>query len=631
MTEEINTSRKTVQEFVSRNLDITNDGLYTHFKCITTENKSKVRGSKNAYFRELKKQELLVNKTPKIKLKNVQYPDIKILIIEFRDFVGYVDKEGVIHEGTAFPPPIDVKERYLGILPHELEAFVNIWRYIKHGILFKWPRGFGKTYIFTWFMEFTLKNYAWPWLYLSSTGILSDVAFWVFKWAVKSKLLPTATAFQGSKKQTYRGFDMQNGGMFRIYDYMTEDMVGQHKWYIAMDDIVKRKWENKPSDNRNAKRQWTFSISHIKKRGLMICGTRKFQGDLLEFLENLLIPKGLRVEVKTPYIMEGAFPDWTPIVGVDGFEVLWVPELYSWEEIEEAKYYNEDDDIDPWLAFQSEMMQDPKPKRGGLCEESDLVLVKNRPFFKITKMVGIGVDISWSEGETADHTAIVSCAMYPFLQKKNDRDRGVMIPKFTFLKATIGRYPFQSKLDHKKQLVYGILHIITFHWQYLERYYPHVPKIVAIERNNGGVAVIEQARHDKLPWYPYIVEDHTPGYKHKRKANPNTPVKLGITHLKDKTARIFGELQNGIKRGFIEFLETLFGHAFIEELIVFPRGRYDDGADAGGMIKDELKRRFSRSNISEVHEGLIHEFKEGVKQDFRNRWIREMTQPWEKR
>ena len=105
MTEEINTSRKTVQEFVSRNLDITNDGLYTHFKCITTENKSKVRGSKNAYFRELKKQELLVNKTPKIKLKNVQYPDIKILIIEFRDFVGYVDKEGVIHEGTAFPPP----------------------------------------------------------------------------------------------------------------------------------------------------------------------------------------------------------------------------------------------------------------------------------------------------------------------------------------------------------------------------------------------------------------------------------------------------------------------------------------------------------------------------------------------
>ncbi|KKK70300.1 hypothetical protein LCGC14_2925390, partial [marine sediment metagenome] len=229
------------------------------------------------------------------------------------------------------------------------------------------------------------------------------------------------------------------------------------------------------------------------------------------------------------------------------------------------------------------------------------------------------------------HTGIVSCSMWSYLQKKNDRDRGISIPKFTFLKASIGRFPFRTKRNHKGDIIFGIIELITMHWQYLERYYKHVPKGVAIERNNGGIAIIEQARHDKLPWSDYIFEDHTTGYKRKKKANPDTPVKLGITHLKDKTARIFGELQNGIKKGYIEFLESLFGHAFIEELIVFPRGRYDDGADAGGMIKDELKRRFSRSTVSEVHEGIIHEFKEGVKQDFRNRWIREMTQPWEKR
>ncbi len=53
MTKEIDTSRKTVQEFVSRNLDITNDGLYAHLKADTKFLKDKVRGSKNAYLSSL--------------------------------------------------------------------------------------------------------------------------------------------------------------------------------------------------------------------------------------------------------------------------------------------------------------------------------------------------------------------------------------------------------------------------------------------------------------------------------------------------------------------------------------------------------------------------------------------------
>lgn len=632
MTQEIDTSRSAVFEYVERNLDITNEALYKYYNAITQKQKDKVRRYKNECLK------LISQKPPtggidisrknkqrfKQKLDNISIPE---LILRFRNFCGWVDKQGNIHEGEAFPPPIDEKGNYLGILVHELYAFLAIWEYVKHGILFKWPRGFGKTYIFTWFIEFTLKEFAWPWLYLSSTAILSDVAFWIFKWAVRNNLLPKATPFQGSKKNTYRGFDLVNGAMFRIYDYMTEDMVGQHKWYIAMDDIVKRKWENKPSENRNAKRQWNYSISHIRKKGLMICGTRKFQGDLLEYLENILIPKGLHVEVKTPYLMEGIFPDWKAVIGDDGFEVMWVPELYTWEEIEEQKYYNEDEDVDPYLAFMAEMMQDPRPRVGGLIEESDIQL-RGRPGLREVQMVGIGVDVSWSEGETADHVGIVDCSMYPQLVKKNDRDRGVLIPNFCFLRASIGRFPFRSKKNRDGDEVYGIIELITLHWEYLERYYPHVTKIVAIERNNGGIAVIEQARHDKLPWAYNICEDHTSGYMRRKKNNPDTPIKLGITHLKDKTARIFGELQNGIKKGFIKFLTELWGHAFLDELTTFPKGRYDDGADAGGMIKDELKRRFSRTQPNEILEVVQEGIKEALFRRQSDAIRQELYEPW---
>jgi hypothetical protein len=265
------------------------------------------------------------------------------------------------HSGVAHPPPIDEKGNIWGILPHEVQAFHDIRRYLETGIMFKWFRGAGKTFIATWFMEWSMDRLGYPWLYLSETAIMNDVAFWIWQWAKRSKQIVKVD--RGDKQNTYTQFELRNGAVLRIYKYTDEKSTGQHGWYLAFDDIVKKKVESKPSEVKKVKNQWNYNLRYVRRKGLMIFGTRKYVGDPLEHLVKM-IPK-MYVDIKTPYMMEGKFPTWKPIIDPDtGREVLLVPELYTWEEIEEKKYVPTEDGEDPMLAFQSEMMQDPTPTAG---------------------------------------------------------------------------------------------------------------------------------------------------------------------------------------------------------------------------------------------------------------------------
>lgn len=618
-----------IQNYLDLNPDISLQELYKVFGAVSKNNQGSVRGMRHQWQQKKKKDKRWV--TDRKKEKFLQLPLIE-KVRRFRNFVGYVDKEGVIHEGEAFPPPIDEKSRYLGILRHEMEAFVLIWIHEKKGIMFKWPRGFGKTFICTWFIEFTMKELAWPWMYLSVTEILTDVADWIFRWASIQNLI--SKTIRGGKRNTYKGFNLKTGGKMRIYDYLGEEMVGQHNWHLALDDIVKKKWDNKPSDNLKAKRQWNYSISFIKRLGLLILGTRKFESDPLEYLENALSPKGLHIETKTPYIMDGTFPDWLPVINLEtGLEELWVPELYTWEELEDKKLTHDDPEVDPYLAFQAEMMQNPLPRVGGLCEDSDIFYRKTRPHFKDTRMVGIGVDASWTEGETSDNTGIISGAMFGELIKRDGRTRPRTEKRFCFLNATIGRLPIYTRTNKRtKKTTEGILNVVTRHYEYLIRYYPNVPIIVAFERNGAGIALIDAARQDfvQYPWARYIIEDSSPAYKRKRKNNPKSPIRLGITHSKEKYPRIFAELSNPIKKQICQFMEGLYGSEFIKELTTFPRARWDDGADAGGMLKDECFKRWSNVGISEAKEEMTRDLKEMRVAMFKERRRQELYEPWKK-
>lgn len=550
----------------------------------------------------------------------------------FKAFCGFKDEHGIEHRGEAFPPPINEKGKYLGVLQHELDGFKVAWVNLVNGVMFKWPRGFGKTYLATWFMEFTMLFFGFPWMYLSSTEILTDVSFWIYRWASSQKLI--TTLMKGSKKNTYKSFEMNNGAKMRIYEYMGEELVGQHGWYIAMDDIIKKKWEDRPSDGLKAKRQWLHSISYIRRKGLLIFGTRKYQGDPLEFLETILVDHGMVVEVRTPYIMDGVFPDWVPLVDpLTGRELLWVPELYTWEELESKKVTNEDPDIDPYLAWQSEMMQNPLPRSGGLAELEDLKFVEKVPSFRNTRCLGIGVDLAWTDGVTSDSSAVISCAMSSRIVKDVRYSRPQVKKAFTMLRASIGRFPIRNRYkdrDNKELDKFGVLETIQQHWDYLRKYFPGIPIIVAIERNNGGIVIIDQARRakDEFVFANDIIEDSSPAYKKRKAKDPNITVRLGITHSKEKVARVFGELSFPIKSGELVFHMTLYNSDFIEQIITFPRGRFKDGPDAAGMVKDELNKRWGNFSGRMAKKVLAEFFKKQKMKRFREEWVKHNLEPW---
>ena len=499
------------------------------------------------------------------------------------------------HPGQAHPPPIDEKGHELGILPHEVQGFIKLRKYLKKGIMFKWPRGFGKTYLATWFMEWTMLCFGYPWLYLSETAILNDVAYWIWQWAKTQNLIINAA--KGDKQNTYTQFELTTGGVLRIFKYMDEATTGQHGWYIALDDFIKKGWSDRPSDNERAKRQWNYAHGYIRRKGLMIFGTCKFDGDPLEHMENVV--KGIHLDLHTPYIMDGEFPEWEITYDDEDKEVLWVPELYTHAELEAKRVsIAEEADEDPIIAWNAEMMQDTRPSAGGLCSPEDIHYTKRPMFYENVQMCCISVDLAWEdEKSTSDMCAVNSTIMHAVEIEK------VWYKRFTVVRSDIYRMPlYDTERDGK--MVKGVFTIIEEHWAWLRLNYPGIPLIIAIERNSGGIVIIKVAQRERFKWLWNCIPDRKVAVKFMKDGTTNLPI--GITHKKNKVSRVYGELHNSIRsvdehRGHeVQFEWALEGSTLIAQLLGFPKLRHDDGPDSLGMGKDELNARWkqpSKGNI----------------------------------
>ncbi len=537
------------------------------------------------------------------------------LIIKFRNFCGYRDDKGVKHEGMAFPPPIDDKGRYLGILEHEILAFWIIWTCIKKGVMFKWPRGFGKTYVGTWFMQFTMYYLGWPWMYLSVTDVLGDVADWVYRWATRNKLI-TGTV-KGGRKNTYRGFKLSTGGRLLIFDYLGEEMVGKHGYYLMLDDIVKKKWSDKPSENRKAKRQWNYSVNYIRRKGLVILGTSKFEGDPLEYLQGVI--PDLHIEVKTPFIMDGVFPDWIPVIDPEtGNEMLWVPELFTYEELQTKKMQPTEDGTDPLTAWMAEMMQDPRPLAGGSWQKEDLIYLTNFDPGDY-EAAAIAVDPAFTISLSSDETGITVNLLHRELDKYGNRQflciraLGLKIkvqdwnerwhPKVKMFYSTVFYDSDNTKMVNHK----GMLTIITELFEYLHTQLPSLDTIIIpIETNSGGDIIIQQIEYetDKYAWAGHIVE---------------------VRHTNiDKRDRIDKELFSPIKMGNQKYLSILEGGSLEYQILTFPNSVLIDILDSHGMGKDELNKLKRISSARERRESLLAELERRDEQQMKDDWDNNM-------
>lgn len=525
---------------------------------------------------------------------------IKKLIQDFKEFVGYVDRNGTIHEGHAMPYPIDKHGVYLGILPHELKAFVKILKCLRKGIMLKWFRGAGKTYIVTWIAEWTMKRLGYPWIYLSETDVITDVAYWVFQWATRHAAIVHTIA--GGKKNTYKGFDLANGAKWRIFTYLGEKMVGKHGWYLILDDIIKKKQENKPSEIKKSKMQWLYSIKWMNILGLIIAGTRKFEGDTIEFLE--INVKDLTIDILVPYVMEGEFPNWKPIIGKDGHEIMSVPELYNWQELEDKKYTPTDDDQDPVKAFMTEMMQDPRVLEGGSWQEDDLIYITHYDTWDY-EAACIAVDPAFTIGEDSAETGISVILLHKELAKYKNRQFLVIRSYGAKLKvqdwSEVNR--FGKKVKHK-----GILTRIEELYQFIRVQIPGLRTIiVVIETNSGGDIIVQQIEYesDKYDFAGHVIE-----VKHNSQIS--------------KFNRIDKELYSPIKMGYMKFLDILKKSRLEMQILQFPNSKLIDELDSVGMGKDELNKVKRVSTANERRNRILADTQRRLEDNLNRKWSETM-------
>jgi len=535
-----------------------------------------------------------------------------------------IDMHGEAHLGEAYPPPIvpvsnanranlmrltgktaeELGSNYfIGILRYEVEIMTLKFTLRQMGyenIMVLMPRGFGKTYMNAWDDETEMKWFEQNVMMLSVTNAKLKVGNWIYLWALRNKYLKNPEKF--ARKSTYQHFELTNDTRMDIYDFMSEDLVGEHDFKLKLDDIVKKKWRHKPTENEKAIEHWQSNINFIIRTGLDIYGTRKFEGDplehIMEKIDDLILIK------QSPFIscphgnanLHGTY-DPCPICRD---AALLAPEIHSFDELMDKM----EEDYESWMA---EMMQFPSSIIGGMVEDEDIKYVRTPRFDEGVQMCGVGVDLSWEdESETADMCAIISCVMHG-KEKKDKR----YVKRFTFSKADVDRFPIfdEVKKRHKRErVIKGVFTLIGEHVKFFEHNYPGIPIIIAIERNSGGSIIIKTAQREGYFWVKYLCSDKALAVKWSKEGKAN--VKLGITHTKGKVARVFGELQHSIKSHESRFDWSLESSIFMAQTLAFPKGKHDDGPDAGGMIKDELFRRWKPKRKKLIRKSASEKLKE---------------------
>lgn len=575
--------------------------------------------------------------------------------------VNILDIHGEVFEGEARPEPrVPVSELnldnllritgktqeelgrlyYLGILEYEVEILtlkftLKNMRYTTVIILM--GRGLGKTWMEGWENGMRMKYFGMKVLLLSESDAGKDVGDWIYTWAYDNKLIKKTD--RGSKGQTYLSFTLHNGAKLFVYEYMERHSLGKHEIQIVGDDIVNLDWQNRPSDEKRARRHWNSNLNHMNRIGFDVWGTRKYESDLLGyFIETLSDAIVIKI---SPYKQcphqpqpnqNGVYEECHICKDLN----LLAPELHSYSDYMDKKEESYD-------AYYSEQMQDPHRKEGGMLQPSDIHYVK-RPFLSEELLVGgTGVDCSDTLDDRNDMVGIVSCLSERFIEKDSSRRQ------FTVYHSDVERRlarnvevkekkKYYDWIDREgKRIVRGIIESVQKECEIFHRLYPTKRYIVVWERNRSGIAFLEQALLEyrnrskveidngvwvELTWPRYLVSDKEEAIKWETDRTCN--VKLGITTTGDKEKRIFGGLQFSIKEGQTCFTRDQELTVLMAQLLKYPKG-HDDGPDALEMIKSYLNRLWKPKGTAKKPREIVQQ--ERKMRDAAVKF-KELEQPW---
>ena len=595
----------------------------------------------------------------KIDLWSLDDRDLVDIFVKFVGYIGHEDRngyavldpDGEIHKGEALPEPIDdITGEYTGIQQYQADWILTYRD--NSNILNIWGRGEGKTWKTSWIIQLGMKYECDKFLYFSLTDVAFIVANWVYIWAQNNDAIIDSDTVKVKKKVTgrkdsYQKFSLINGARMEIHGIRTASTLGYHGWIIIFDDIIDKSHKRLPHLQKDLETRWNSQYSKYRRKKFIMDNTRKFPGDFFDYIIEQFEKKGeafkkrkgylpdkykLCIDLKTPYTelqYTGGIAGYRQFI--DDMNKDKIP--YNTNNILAPWYTSDDIEImilEDWESFHAEMMGNPKALEGGMVKPSDLLFVKRPHFSEGVQMGGTGVDCASTEDENNDYTGIVSCLMAGVYDAEKKRTN----KQFTFFKADIRRVlarnievenendPFDWIDEKGRKIRRGIIETVQLHYEYWKREYPNKPYIVAWERNNAGIAIMEQGLRlfrnqeeieiEKGNWvrctFPgRLVEDPNQAIRLKKKKKAN--VRLGITHLKEKKTRIYSELQFPIKHKLVRFTYKLEESLLVAQLLSYPRGKHDDGPDAAGMIKDELNRRWTPRGLLMKPRQLIQEEK----------------------
>ena len=520
------------------------------------------------------------------------------LINEFRKFVGYVDKRGNIHRGEAIPEPIDeITGEYMGIADYQL-AFILEYR-DNPNILMIWARGHGKTWIFTWIVEISMKYEADKFLYFSLTDIAYTVADWIYIWAQNRGFIVDAETTRANKKisgrkSTYQKFTLINGARYEVHGIRTSSTLGYHGWIIMMDDIIDEQHKRLPHLQKALEMKWNHQYSKIRRKKLVMCNTRKFAGDYFDFIINQFEKKGillqqkggvgvqkysLYISHKTPYKGLGYSGQ---IKGYRRFLADLERNRITYDDTKVlAPWFHVDDFIamkaENLKSFFAEMIGNPRPLEGGNWQKEDLKFILGYEPFDY-EAVGIVVDPAWTITETAAESGITIVGLR--LQMKEDR-RQYSVFKSWGKKLKVKKWTDkQTGKEHE-----GLLDFVQKQFEWMDLYFPHVrTKFVIFELASGGQVMVDIAiaEQEIYTFAAYIPEEYE-GY-------PKT----------NKLDRIDSELFDVIKNQDVDFVDTLEEGGLIFQILTFPDCDYYDQIDALALAISYLRKmKTTDININE--------------------------------
>lgn len=395
-------------------------------------------------------------------------------------------------------------------------------------------RDHGKSVLLTLYIEYLLDSKKMDVLLLGWTDRIRQLAVFIYTYFLRNNLITDEYVV----KNTANHFTTKDGVRFDCYGLKEKAILGMHPdiygskggLCLIIDDPIDESFEMYRSKERDLENRWASTIANINPNKTIICGTRKFEDDFLDYIQKGYKDK-VKVFFRTPYNEDGT---------------LLCPERWTLEKLAEKRA-----EIGEY-RFSSEYMGDPQPITGGVWIDEDLHWASKLKKWSEYESVCISVDPAWTTNPDSANTSIET--IFKGVEKDKKRE-------YIVFHDISGKFTFDNILDRIENLFKDI-----------QEQFKGVKIVVAIETNGGGQILIDIANSRNFEFSPYILE---------------------VRHSRAKEERIMA-LEVPIKNGTIRFMDDLKEKELIWEILTFPKCKLFDALDALSMGFTELEKMRKR-------------------------------------